>query len=239
MIHSIFELGETTVKEIMVPRIDVKGLDIQTNFSTTLKTVSSWGHSRIPVYEENIDSIIGILYAKDLLEWVERPSPQEWALSSMIKKPHFVPLGKPVDEMLKEFKQKHIHIAIVVDEYGGTAGLVTMEDILEEIVGEIHDEYDTEINPIVKTGDSTYLIDPHLDLHDLTEELNIALDVDDAEYNTLSGLIYHEYGDIPQKNTEFNYKGLHIKVMEMDNQRIEKVQVSLGNHHSAIKDRKN
>ncbi|HLV30173.1 MAG TPA: hemolysin family protein [Chitinispirillaceae bacterium] len=230
MIRSIFDLGETTVDEIMVPRIDIKALDINSDINTVLKIVREEGHSRVPVYNETIDSITGILYAKDILSWLSENEHGKWNLKNLLKKPHYVPVGKKVNDLMKEFKMKHIHLAIVVDEYGGTAGLVTMEDILEEIVGDIQDEYDEEEKEVIKIADNTYLIDPHIDLHDLNEELNINLETEEVDYNTLGGLIYHEYGDIPQENTEFDHDGLHITVLKMNNQRIEKVKVEILQH---------
>jgi putative hemolysin len=136
-------------------------------------------------------------------------------------------MSKKVDGLMREFKKDHIHIAVVVDEYGGTAGIVTMEDILEEIVGEIHDEYDLEEKPIVQIAKNLYRIDPHIDLTDLSEKFNIILAPEDADYTTLSGLIYHECGTIPSENTEFEFNGVRIKVLKMDNQRIEKVQIEI------------
>jgi CBS domain containing-hemolysin-like protein len=130
---------------------------------------------------------------------------------------------------MREFKKDHIHIAVVVDEYGGTAGIVTMEDILEEIVGEIHDEYDSEEKPIIQIARNMFRVDPHVDLSDLSEKLKIQLmpDSADADYTTLSGLIYHECGTIPTENTSFEFKGLRIKILKMNNQRIEKVELEL------------
>jgi putative hemolysin len=227
MIHSIFKLGELTVDQIMVPRINIFGLDSASDFETTLDAIRTEGHSRFPVYKETIDSIVGILYAKEVLSWISQNSPQSWDLNTIIKKPHFVPMGKKVDHLMREFKKDHIHIAIVVDEYGGTAGIVTMEDILEEIVGEIHDEYDLEEKPIVQIAKNLYRIDPHIDLTDLSEKFNIILDTNNTDYTTLSGLIYHECGTIPSENTEFEFNGLRIKVLKMNNQRIEKVQIEI------------
>lgn len=227
MIRSIFDLGETTVQEIMVPRIDIKGLSLESDLQSVLKMVQEEGHSRIPVFKETIDSIVGILYSKDIISWLAQNSTDQWDLKNLLKKPHYVPVGKKVNELMQEFKLKHIHIAIVVDEYGGTAGLVTMEDILEEIVGDIQDEYDEEEKEVVKIAENVYVIDPHIDLYDLNEELGINLDTEDVDYNTLGGLVYHEYGDVPQENTEFDYNGLRITVIKMDNQRIEKLKVEV------------
>ncbi len=227
MIRSIFDLGETTVQEIMVPRIDIKGLPIEANLQSVLRMVQQEGHSRIPVFKETIDSIIGILYSKDILSWLAENKPEDWDLKDLLNKPHYVPVGKKVNDLMGEFKRKHIHLAIVVDEYGGTAGLVTMEDILEEIVGDIQDEYDEEEKEVVKIAENVFLIDPHIDLYDLNEELGTNLETEDVDYNTLGGLVYHEYGDVPQENTEFDYNGLRITVLKMDNQRIEKVKVEI------------
>jgi CBS domain containing-hemolysin-like protein len=227
MIHSIFRLGELTVDQIMVPRINVLGLDVLSDFETTLETIRTEGHSRFPVFKETIDSIVGILYAKEVLSWISQNSPQSWNLNSVIKKPHFVPMSKKVDDLMREFKKDHIHIAVVVDEYGGTAGIVTMEDILEEIVGEIHDEYDFEEKPVVQIAPDRYRVDPHIDLSDLSESLGVTIESDDVDYTTLSGLIYHECGTIPNENTEFEFKGMRIKIMKMNNQRIEKVEVEI------------
>ncbi|MBD3319587.1 MAG: DUF21 domain-containing protein [Chitinivibrionales bacterium] len=225
MIHSIFEFGETSVREIMVPRIDIEGLDITSDYMTTLKTIKECGHSRIPVYNESIDTIVGILFAKDILGWASENSPSSWNLSTLIKKAHFVPVGKKIDDLMRELKRKHMHMAIVVDEYGGTAGIVTLEDILEEIVGEIQDEYDEDENPIVQISENVFHVDPHLDLHDLQEEIDYHLDLEDAEFNTLGGLIYHEHGDVPRENTTIEFQGLRIQVLKMDNQKILKVEV--------------
>lgn len=227
MIRSIFDFGETTVDQVMVPRIDIKGLESDCNLQTILKMVREEGHSRIPVYKDTIDSIAGILYSKDILSWLSENRAEDFDLTGLLKKPHFVPAGKKVNDLMREFKKKHIHIAIVVDEYGGTAGLITMEDILEEIVGDIQDEYDEEEREVIQLSETEYLIDPHADIHDLNEDLNLKLDLENADYNTLGGLIYHEYGDVPQENTSFEYNGIKISILKMDNQRIEKVKLEL------------
>lgn len=241
MIRSIFELGETTVNEIMVPRIDIKALEINTDFQTACNTIRQVGHSRIPVFKENIDSIVGILYAKDILGWIsENPEvipEDQWNLASLIKTPLFVPSNKKIDDLMSELKKHHIHLVIVVDEYGGTAGIVTMEDILEEIVGEIQDEYDSEEEPVKEIGENTYLVKPHIELDDLEEILDITIDHEDEEYNTLSGLFYHEYGDVPKENTEFDYNGLKLKILKMDNQRIEKLELTVLKENGKVEDK--
>ncbi|MBN1308529.1 MAG: HlyC/CorC family transporter [Chitinispirillaceae bacterium] len=227
MIRSILALSEKTVDEIMVPRIDMKGVELDTSFQTVLQIIREEGHSRMPVFRETIDSIVGVLYVKDLVGWFSEHSNDEWNIKQILKKPLYIPSGKKVNDLMRDFKKRHLHLAIVVDEYGGTAGLVTMEDILEEIVGDIQDEYDEEEKEIIKTAENSYLIDPHIDLNDLNEELGVNLKLDDVDYSTLSGLIYHEYGDIPQEHASFDYAGLHITILKMDNQRIEKVKVDV------------
>jgi CBS domain containing-hemolysin-like protein len=227
MIRSIFDLGETTVDEIMVPRIDIKALPINSDLDSVLKMVREESHSRIPVFKETIDSIIGILYTKDIISWLSEHKPEEWNLSNIIKKPHYVPVGKKVNDLMGEFKLKRIHIAIVVDEYGGTAGVVTMEDILEEIVGDIQDEYDEEEQEIIKLSESTYMVDPHIDLYDLNEKLKLNLELKDSYYNTLSGLIYHEFGDVPQEGTHLELENVKMTITKMDNQRIAKVKIDV------------
>ena len=227
MIRGIFDLSETTVDEIMVPRIDIKGFDVTTPLEEVLKIVREEGHSRLPVFKDTVDTIVGVLYVKDILNWVSEHGHESWPVEQIIKKPLYVPVGKKVNDLMRDFKKKHLHLAVVVDEYGGTAGLVTMEDILEEIVGDIQDEYDEEEKEVVKISENTFLVDPHIDLEDLNDELGINISLDDVEYNTLSGLIYHEYGDVPQKDASFDYNGLHFTILEMDNQRIVKVKVEI------------
>lgn len=227
MIRQIFEFGETTAKEIMQPRIYIKALDINTDYQTALSTIREAGHSRIPVYKDTIDSIVGILYAKDILSWLSKNPDGKWDLESLLKKPQFVPTNKKIDDLMRELKKNHVHMAIVVDEYGGTAGIVTLEDILEEIVGEIQDEYDSEEEPVVQIAENIYHVKPHIELDDLADKLNIPFDFENEEYNTLSGLFYHEYGDVPKENTEFEFNGLRLKIIKMNNQRIEKVELEV------------
>ncbi|MCL2182918.1 MAG: hemolysin family protein [Chitinispirillia bacterium] len=226
MIRSIFDLSETTVDEIMVPRIKITGAEINADLHTVLTLIRDEGHSRFPVYKNTVDQIVGILYAKDILSWLSEHKPEEWHLPSLMKKCHYVPMGKKINDLMKEFKVKHLHLAVIVDEYGGTAGIATMEDILEEIVGDIQDEYDEEEKAVVQVNENTYLVTPHIELHDLNDELGISLD-EDADYNTLGGLIYHEYGDVPLEGTQFEHSGLRITVLKMDNQRIDKVKVEV------------
>jgi len=226
MIRNVFDLSETTVDEIMVPRINVIAAEVRSDLQAVLRLIREEGHSRIPIYKDTIDQITGILYAKDIFPWISEHNKSEWNLESIVKKCHYVPMGKKIKDLMKEFKLKHLHLAVIVDEYGGTAGIVTMEDILEEIVGDIQDEYDEEEKEVVPIEDNVYFVDPHIDLSDLNDELGTNLD-EEADYNTLSGLIYHECGDVPTEGTQIECAGVRITVVKMDNQRIEKVKMEV------------
>lgn len=232
MIRNIFEFGDSTVKEIMLPRIDIKGIEISTDYKSTLEFINGAGHSRFPVYEETIDNIKGILYAKDVLGWINNNQDcknidEEWSLEKILKDPVYVPGSKKLDDMMEELKRSKVHIAVVVDEYGGTEGIVTMEDILEEIVGEIKDEYDQEENEVVEIAEGRYSIDPHVELDDLSEIIHYNFDLEDGEYNTLGGLFYHEYGGVPKEKHLIEYRGLKLKILKMDNQRIKRIELQI------------
>jgi putative hemolysin len=196
MIGAVLELGEQRVHEVMVPRIDIKAVQAAAPLEEFVETFVREGHSRIPVYEESIDNIIGILYAKDLLPYLARgESP---AISSILRTPLFVPESITIDDLLHNFQRRKVHIAIVLDEYGGTAGLVTIEDLIEEIVGEIQDEYDTEEPMIVPVSDDRALVDGRAGIDDLAEHFDIQLNgADSQQYDTVGGLVYHEIGGVP------------------------------------------
>lgn len=227
MIHNIFEFDNTEVNEIMIPRVDMEALDATTDYQTVLAKVSNIGHSRIPVYEDTIDSVIGILYVKDILNWIAANKDEEWDIRKIMRKPHYVPANKALDDLMTDMKTSRSHIVIIVDEYGGTAGMVTMEDILEEIVGEIHDEHDEPEEPIKKVAERTYLVDPHVELDDLAEAISLPIDLENDEYNTLGGLFYHEFGDVPEQGTLFEFQSLKLTIEKMDNQRIEEIRLEL------------
>ncbi len=232
MIRNIFEFGETTVREIMVPRIDMTALKVDTEFNEVLRTIYEEGHSRIPIYSDNIDTVVGILYAKDILRWISSMNgnfnPSEWDMNAIMIKPYFVPLNKKLDDLMTDMKANQSHLVVVVDEYGGTAGICSLEDILEEIVGEIRDEYDEhERDELQQVDLYTYLVDPHMELDDLEERLNIKLEIDEAEYSTVGGLFYHEFGDVPDEGTTFDFQGLNMTITKMDHQRIEEIRISI------------
>src|SRR3972149_1871914 len=195
MIYSIFDIGETLVREIMIPRMDVLALDMGTPVPEAVNAVISVGHSRIPVYRGSIDNVVGLLYAKDLLR-VWQSGGQTTPLRGPLRPAYFVPETKKVDDLLAELQQQRIHMAIVVDEYGGTAGLVTLEDIVEEIVGEIRDEYDVnEESLFERVDENENLVDARIDLDEVNELLSLRLPSGDSD--SLGGFIYGQLGHVP------------------------------------------
>lgn len=222
MLSSIFELGEISVKEIMVPRTDMVSMSRETCFDEMLKQVIECQYSRIPVYDNKVDDIIGILHAKDLLQyWQKGEKPAD--IREIMRKPYFVPESKKVDELLREFQQKNIQLAIVVDEYGVTAGLVTIEDILEEIVGEIRDEYDEEIELISNPEKGIYVVDAKINLNELEEKIGIEFPKND--YETLGGFVSDLMGKIPKRGDVTRFEKLKITVQEADHRRIFKLRI--------------
>ncbi len=229
MIRSIFDLRETQVKEIMTPRVDVVALEIGASFKEVMEIVTREKYSRIPVYAESVDNIKGILHAMDMMGLSEPARESEFKLASLIREAYFVPRTKKIGELMREFRKKHIHMAIVVDEYGGTAGLITLEDILEEIVGEIHDEDETETFKVRKIEEGVYLIAPIISLSDLNSELNLNLKPDDPDIqiDTLGGFILFVHGKVPEKGDIIRFKDFTFEVMEMDGQKMEKIRMTL------------
>ncbi len=227
LIHSIVEFGETTVREIMVSRLDIVALPVTATLSEAIETIRTSGHSRLPLYVEHLDNILGIIYAKDLLRFLSgRNGRQHVDWTRLARPTMFVPLGKKLDDLLRDFQAKKTHIAIVVDEYGGTAGLVTLENVLEEIVGDIRDEHDeSEERLYEKIDDHTYRCDARINLDDLNELLGVDLDTESFDFETLGGLIFHLTGAIPSVGTEVTYKGLRMRVETIENHRIGQVLV--------------
>jgi CBS domain containing-hemolysin-like protein len=226
MIQAVIELGDQHIHEVMVPRIAMVALPAGATMDEAIDKVIDEGHSRIPVYQETIDEIIGILYAKDLLPILKRPTSERPALRSLLRPPVFVPESMSVDDLLHEFQRRKVHLAIVLDEYGGTAGLVTIEDLLEEIVGEIQDEYDVEEPLVVRLSDDEARIDGRADVDDLAELFGIELGLeDDDEYDTVGGLIYHRIGGVPKPGDQVLVDGLTLTVETTDGRRVGKVLV--------------
>ncbi|GBD28280.1 Magnesium and cobalt efflux protein CorC [bacterium HR31] len=223
MIHSIFEFRETVVREIMVPRVDVVAARHDAPLGEIVDLVLEEGHSRIPVYRETIDHIVGVVYVKDLFRYL-RDGHTQITAAEVMRPAYYVPETKKVDELFQEMRQKKVHLAIVVDEYGGTAGLVTIEDVLEEIVGEIRDEYDVEERePLVMLDDRTALVDARMHLEEVNERLGLDLPV--GEVDTLGGFVYSRMGHVPQQGEQLTYDGVRIRVEELDGQRIARLRV--------------
>ena len=225
MIYSIFELGETMAREVMVPRIDIVAVDVQTPPEEVVRTIAETGHSRIPVYEGSVDGIVGLVYAKDLLLYLQGDGPCP-PLREMLRPAYFVPETKKLDDLLREMQQRRIHMAIVVDEYGGTAGLVTVEDILEEIVGEIQDEYDAEEPSFEQVGGGEYILDARMDLDDVNGLLEADLPTESAD--TLGGLIYDALGRVPAPGDSLQIGEWRIEVLTVSGRRIRKVRLMRG-----------
>jgi CBS domain containing-hemolysin-like protein len=220
MIHSIFELGETTVKEIMTPRVDMACVEVGSELEEVKSLAKAQGHSRLPVFREDIDSILGIVTVKDLL-FVD--DPLQTSLESLVRPTFFIPESKKIDELLKEMRKRKMHMAIVLDEYGGTSGLVTLEDILEEIVGEIEDESDKLPPPVVRLYENTYRVDAALSLKDLNEA--IGSELPEEEFETVGGMIYDSAGSVPEEGYTVERSGLRFIVEKVEGQRIEIVKV--------------
>jgi putative hemolysin len=223
MIHSIFEFSETIVKEVMVPRMDMISLEKNTPIDAVLSLVKEKGHSRIPVYDNKIDEISGILFVKDLLPYMQGKK-EIPALIDLMRKPYFVPESKGIDELLRDFQKERVHMAIVVDEYGGTAGLITLEDVIEEIVGEIRDEYDREKPLIHQVNENTWLVDGKIDIEDLNENLSLKIPAEE-DYESLGGFIFSLMGRIPQVKEEVRFEDLLLIVEKVQGQRIQKVRL--------------
>ena len=224
MIYSIFEFGDTEVHEIMVPRIDMVCVDESVELEELSKLIQEKGHSRIPLMRESIDNILGVVHVKDLLHLVNKKD-EKIDLNDLARPAYFVPENKKLHNLLKEFQQEKSHMAIVVDEYGGTAGLVTLEDVIEEIVGDIQDEYDQEAPLFRKLDDSTFMVDAKIDLHDLNEFLELDLPTE-GEYESLGGFILTLTGYVPQEKEEVRYDSYKFVVEKIDRNRIIQIKIS-------------
>lgn len=226
ILQGIIRFGDETAKEVMTSRQDIVDLDIRSSFTDVLKCIVENNYSRIPVYQNNTDNIRGVLYIKDLLPHLSKPASFRW--QSLIRPPYFVPETKKIDDLLREFQENRVHIAIVVDEFGGTSGLVTLEDILEEIVGEINDEYDEEEKNYSKLNYNTYIFEGKTLLSDFCKILNIGdeeFSEVEGDADTLAGLLLEIKGDFPSVYEKLNYKNYSFEIMEVEDRRISKVKV--------------
>jgi CBS domain containing-hemolysin-like protein len=218
MIRGVVELSDSIVREIMVPRTDTVFISVDAPKDQLLSTVIETGYSRFPVYRDKVDNVIGILYAKELLRYLGKGN-EKFDISQIVKKPYFVPDSKKLDSLLKEFKKRKVHIAVVVDEYGGTSGIVCLEDIIEEIVGEIQDEFDHESDEIRAISPGVYLCDARVNLNVLNEKLSLSLPADD--FDSLGGFVFDLFGKIPDIQERINYNNLiDFVVQRMDGRKI-------------------
>lgn len=228
MLQGIIRFGDETAKEVMTTRQDIVNLDIHSNFTEVLQCIVENNYSRIPVYQDNTDHIRGILYIKDLLPHLSKSATFRW--QSLIRPPYFVPETKKIDDLLREFQENKIHIAIVVDEFGGTSGLITLEDILEEIVGEINDEYDDDVKSYTKIDDNTYIFEGKVLLSDFCKILALDDDIfDDVEgdADSLAGLLLELKGDFPAMHEKIDYQQFTFEILSIEARRISKIKVSI------------
>ena len=223
MIQSVLEFDDKMVREIMTPRVDIASIKSDSNIDDLMDLIKEKKYSKIPMYDENIDKIKGIIYAKDILPYLIGSRPEKINISDFCKEALFIPENKPIDDMLEEFKDKKTQIAIVVDEWGGTAGLVTVEDIVEEVLGEIRDPYDIENDLFIKRSDNNYTIDAKIGIYDIEEELDIEFP-EDRDYDTLGGYIFFSLGKIPDKEESVEFSKWSFTVKTIVDNRIKTVE---------------
>ena len=221
MIRGIEELAETSVKEVMIPRIDVDFLSCGTPQDELLEKIAESGHSRFPVYSESIDNVIGVLYVKDLIAAFSRKETVD--LEKHSRKAFFVPESKRIDSLLREFKRRHVHIAITIDEYGGVSGIVCMEDIIEEIVGDIQDEFDNEREDVIPLGDNIWLCDARTNLDNLNEM--VESNFPNEEFDTLGGFVFDLFGKIPVKYEKVSWQNYDFIVQDMEGHRVNVIKL--------------
>jgi CBS domain containing-hemolysin-like protein len=221
MVRGIVELSETSVKEVMIPRIDTVFIAEDAETGESMLKVMESGHSRFPVYRDTIDNVIGILYVKDLLKFLIKDD--VISIPEVLRPVYFVPESMKLDSLLKEMKQRRVHIAVAVDEYGGVSGIISMEDILEEIVGDIQDEFDNESEEIVSVGENEWICDARMNLEDLNNELNSRIPADD--FDSLGGLVFDLFGKIPGRYEKIKWNNLHFIIQSVEGHKIKQVKI--------------
>lgn len=228
ILKGIVNFGTLTVRQVMKSRMDISAVDIDLNFTELMEQVNKSGFSRIPVYKESVDRIEGILYVKDLLPFLEEKENFKW--QKLLRPIYFVPESKKLDSLLKDFQSKRVHMAIVVDEYGGTSGLITLEDLIEEIIGEINDEFDEVVSGFQKIDDRTYTFEGKVSIHDMCKVLDVEPNFFDevkGENESLGGLILELHSALPKNGDEVSYAQFTFTVLSVDNKRIKKVKVRI------------
>ena len=231
IMKGIVKFGNIAVKQVMRARLDVSGVDYESSFSDLLRRVEELHYSRLPVYKRNLDEIAGIIYTKDIIPYLNQPGDFDW--HPLLRQPYFVPESRLIEDLLKDFQQKKTHFAIVVDEFGGTAGIVTMEDILEEVIGEIRDEFDEEESINRKLDDHNYVFEGKTMIHDMCKTMKLPMDTFDAvrgESESLAGLVLELAGEFPAVNTIVEAGDFEFTVMAADSNRIQQVKVSINKH---------
>ncbi|HPP76415.1 MAG TPA: hemolysin family protein, partial [Armatimonadota bacterium] len=223
MIHSIFEFTDTIVRQVMVPRIDMKTVEVDSGLNELLDVIIKFGHSRIPVYEDSIDNIVGVVHAKDLLPVLAKEM-HEMDIRSVMRPAYFIPETKKIDELMAEFKRSKIQMAIVRDEYGGTAGLVTLEDLLEEIVGDIMDEYDVEERMIDMLDPNHAIVNARMDIGDLNEQMELSIP-ESEDYETIGGFVFDLFGRQPAEGESVQYENMTFTVKSTEGGRLHKIEI--------------
>lgn len=235
ILKSIINFGNTDVKQIMRQRPDISAIEISAAFQEVMNKINDWGYSRVPVFKDNLDNIVGILYVKDLLPHIHQPNEFKW--QSLVRKTYFVPESKKIDDLLKDFQNKRVHVAMIIDEFGGISGMVTMEDILEEIFGEINDEFDEDETFYSRINDGTYIFEAKILINDLCKHMQISTDSFDDIRNdadTLGGLLLEINGEIPKIGETINYGTFSFNIESVDKRRIKRVKVTkldANSHH--------
>ena len=224
MLHAIFELSKTRVRDVMIPRTEVVGIDVNTPFDEVLRIIREEEHSRYPIFEESLDNIIGVIHSKDILSFIGNP--EHFCLRRIAREPYFVPESKRIEKLLQSFRERHIHLAVVVDEYGGVEGVVTLEDIFEEIVGDIQDEYDLEEDLLFRgLAPGRFLIDGSASIRTVNRKFNLRLS--EKHVNTLAGFILFTMGTIPKEGDLCTYEKTTFKVVKVADRRIETIEMVL------------
>ncbi|PLX96542.1 MAG: HlyC/CorC family transporter [Desulfuromonas sp.] len=234
MFSSIFEFGETIVREVMIPRTEMRSCPVDASVETLIDMVLHYGHSRIPVYEQTIDHIVGLVYAKDLLKFWGKPE-QAVSLRDLMRKPYFVPETKRIEELLQEFRGQRMHIAIAIDEYGGTSGLITLEDLIEEIIGDIKDEYDVDDNLLVEEEPGVIVMDARTGLDELEDYYDLP-EFERDQFDSVGGLLLHRLGYVPKPGEEVVIEPLKMVILQSDERMIQRVRIFLENPEDEQRD---
>ncbi|MAG13208.1 MAG: magnesium/cobalt efflux protein [Spirochaetales bacterium] len=221
MIRGILKLSDTSVRDILVPRTDTVFVSVDTPQEELIDILTECGHSRVPVYDGTIDSVVGVLYVKDLLIYIRKEESID--VTKLLRKPYLIPESKKLDSLLREFQRRRVHIAVVIDEYGGVSGIVALEDIIEEIVGDIQDEYDNEREDILEIGDGVYLCEARVDVEELNEQIGLNLPTENID--TLGGFVFDLFGKIPIKFEKATYEGKDFIIQDMDAHKIKTVKI--------------